>query len=204
MSARRHLAIAFSTLIPLAVTLPVAAQGAASLPACGWCGAPEAPTSLGPAATIAGPDEPGRRLLITGRVLQADGRTPAPDVLLYIYHADARGAYSRRGGETGNGVRHGHLRGWLRTGPRGEFRISTIRPAPYPSSAEPAHVHVTLTPRGGAERWVDSIVFDDDSRLTPALRARMPNAGGSGIVRITQDATGVQHAVRDIVPLVAP
>ncbi len=204
MSARRHLAVAVSTLIPLAATLPAGAQGAVRLPACEWCGALEAPASLGSSASIASPNEPGVRLVVTGRVLHADGRTAAPNVLLYIYHTDAHGAYSRRGGEAGNGLRHGHLRGWLRTGPRGEFRIATIRPAPYPGRAEPAHMHVTVTPPGGAERWIDSIMFDDDPSLTPALRARMPNTGGSGIVRVSRDEAGVQHAVRDIVLPAAP
>jgi protocatechuate 3,4-dioxygenase beta subunit len=203
MSARRCLALAVSLLIPLAVTTSVGAQTAARQPACEWCGAVEAPASLGSFAALADPHESGARLVITGRVLQADGHTPAPNVLLYIYHADARGAYSR-GGQTGNGLRHGHLRGWLRTGLRGKFRISTIRPAPYPGRAEPAHLHITVTPPGGTERWVDSIMFDDDPSLTPALRAQLPNAGGSGIVRVSRDAAGVQHAVRDIVLLVAP
>ncbi len=177
----------------------VLAQPTGVLPTCEWCGAPDAPGALGHSATLAPPGEPGTRLVITGRVLQVDRRTPARNVLLYAYHTNASGRYARRGGETGNGLRHGHLRGWLRTGANGEYRIDTIRPGAYPGRAEPAHVHLTVTPPGGTERWVDSVVFDDDPLLTPALRAAMPGIGGSGIVRISRDAAGVQHAVRDIV-----
>ena len=193
-----------SLVLPSRCIAAVQAQPAASLPACEWCGAPDAPPSLSATTIVAPPGEPGTRLVITGRVLRSDGRRPARNVLLYTYHTNAGGRYARRGDETGNGLRHGHLRGWLRTGPNGEYRIDTIRPGAYPGRAEPAHVHLTVTPAGGEERWVDSVVFDDDPLLTPALRSQMPNIGGSGVVHVSRDAAGVQHAVRDIRLQVAP
>ncbi len=162
------------------------------LPACEWCGAADAPATLTAVARLTPADEPGERLILDGRILQADGRTPAANVLLYAYQTDTTGAYPMRGGETGNGRRHGALRGWLRTGTDGRYRIETIRPAPYPGRHTAAHIHVTLTPPGGSEGWLDDFVFSDDPLLSARERA------GRGVVTLQRDANGVLHATRDL------
>jgi protocatechuate 3,4-dioxygenase beta subunit len=194
----------------LSVAACAAAPGDAArstaLPACEWCGADEAPAEgLTAEMVIAGPDEPGERLVVTGTVYERDGRTPAAGVLVYAYHTDLTGRYTRRGDETGNGRRHGRLRGWLVTGADGRYRIDTIRPGGYPGSTEPAHVHLTLRPPGGEEAWVDAIEFADDPRLTAAQRARREDRGGSGIVEPVRGEDGVWRATRDVViPTGAP
>ncbi len=97
-----------------------------------------------------------------------------------------------RGGEIGNARRHGVLRGWLRTGADGRYRIETIRPAPYPARDMAAHIHITITPNGVEEGYVDRIVFSDDRLLNARERA------GRGVVTLTRDERGVLHATRDI------
>src|SRR5947209_2933753 len=44
--------------------------------------------------TIPDSDEPGEPLEIEGSIYKSDGVTPAPDVILYVYHTDAHGHYS--------------------------------------------------------------------------------------------------------------
>jgi protocatechuate 3,4-dioxygenase beta subunit len=168
-------------------------------PACEWCGAAEAPDDLDWQTTLAGPDEPGERLVLEGTVREPDGVTPAAGVLLYVYHTNADGRYEPRGEVTGNERRHGALRGWVRTGPDGRYRVRTIKPAPYPGRTEPAHIHITVTPPGGEEDWIDSVVFDDDPLLTADQRDRQRGRGGAGVVTLERDADGVLHAARDIV-----
>ncbi len=90
-----------------------------ALSECEWCGADEAPKNLKGETTIAGPEEEGRRLIISGTAYQADGQMPASDVMLYVYHTNNEGIYPKRGDETGNGRRHGYLRSWLRTNKQG-------------------------------------------------------------------------------------
>ena len=196
-------------LIATACDAPGAQQPSASparsapLPECEWCGAAEAPRDLGSTARLAPAGEPGERLVVTGRVRYADGR-PAPNVLLYAYNTNAAGVYPKRGDETGNARRHGYLRGWLRTDSAGRYRIETIRPGTYPSRSDPAHIHMTVTPPGGDEAYIDDVQFDDDPLLTPTARARQRNRGGSGIVRAVRDASGALSATRDITLEVKP
>ncbi|MBY0436526.1 MAG: intradiol ring-cleavage dioxygenase, partial [Cyclobacteriaceae bacterium] len=44
--------------------------------------------------TSAGWHEPGTRLIVTGKVYQRDGRTPAPGVIVYYWQTDSKGLYS--------------------------------------------------------------------------------------------------------------
>jgi protocatechuate 3,4-dioxygenase, beta subunit len=39
---------------------------------------------------------PGPKLEISGTIYQTDGKTPAKDVILYIYHTDQKGVYPQR------------------------------------------------------------------------------------------------------------
>jgi protocatechuate 3,4-dioxygenase beta subunit len=169
-----------------------------ALPECEWCGAPEAPAVLTPTLIMPTEGEAGERLIVEGTVYRPDGKTPAAGVLMYTYHTNAGGVYAKRGNETGNGRRHGYLRGWLRTGPDGKYRIETIKPGSYPSRSEPAHVHMTLQPPGEPERYIDDVVFEGDPLLTAAHRARLQQRGGSGIVPLVRGADGVFRATRDI------
>ena len=170
------------------------AQGRqASLPPCEWCGADEAPADLDWQATIAGPEEPGEPLVISGTVYEADGETPAEGVLLYVHHTNSEGLYPRRGDEVGNARRHGYLRAWMRTDERGRYRFTTIRPGTYPTRAAPAHIHVTVTPPGEEEYWIDSFVFEGDPLLSEE------DERGSGVVPLVRDDRGTWLGTRDIV-----
>jgi len=193
-------AVALATLIGCAGTGAQTSDRPRSepLPECEWCGAAEAPAGLGSTLVIPTGGEAGERFILEGTVYQPDGRTPASGVLLYTYHTNAGGVYPKRGNETGNARRHGYLRGWLRTGADGRYRIETTRPGSYPTRSEPAHIHMTLQPPGEPERYIDDVVFEGDPLLTPEHRARLRERGGSGIVRPHRGPDGVLRATRDI------
>ena len=120
---------------------------------------------------------------INGTVFKADG-TPAPDVVLYLYHTNEKGVYPKKGDEKGWAKRHGYLRGWVKTDQKGQYKFSCLRPAAYPGRDEPAHIHVTIKEPGVNEYYIDEFVFSDDPLLTPEKRAKLENRGGSGIVQI--------------------
>jgi hypothetical protein len=77
-------------VVAAAMSLGGASSGAQSsrdgrtapLPECEWCGAPEAPTTLGATLSIPAAGESGERLIVEGTVYMPDGRTPAGGVLL--------------------------------------------------------------------------------------------------------------------------
>jgi len=190
-------------LLPAAVLLLGAAPAGPAKPVGGGCDGCELmfegmPKTLGWRTSIAGAGEAGQPLEMRGVVYRSDGRTPAPDVILYVYHTDATGHYSPAPGQT-QGRRHGHLRGWMKTDREGRYEFWTIRPAPYPGHDVPAHIHPVVKEPGKNEYYLDEYVFDDDPLLTREKRARLENRGGSGIVAVSRDKKGVWIGRRDIV-----
>ena len=128
-----------------------------------------------------------QKLLIAGTIFKQDGRTPAPNVILYYYHTDINGYYAKREGLDQRVARHGYIRGWVKSDEKGRYAIYTVRPAPYPNGDMPAHIHPSIKePDIDKEYYIDEFVFDDDTLLTPAKRNALENRGGSGILKVSQ------------------
>ncbi len=143
------------------------------------------PAHINATDTSAGWLEKGQKLLVTGTVYQRDGKTPAPNVIIYYWQTDATGYYSPREGMDPQARRHGHLRGWVKTDQAGKYALYTIRPAPYPNEDIPAHIHTSIKePAIDDEYYIDEFVFDDDRLLTGAKRKALENRGGSGVLRV--------------------
>jgi protocatechuate 3,4-dioxygenase beta subunit len=157
------------------------------------------PRQLSWQTSIAAASEPGDRLQMSGTIFQRDGKTPAPNIILYVYQTDAKGYYSPAPNATGNAYRHGHLRGWMKTNEKGEYRFTSIKPAPYPNGKIPAHIHPIVKEPEKNEYYLDEYRFDDDPLLTPAERSRSENRGGSGIIKLTRNNEGVWVGKRDII-----
>ncbi len=147
---------------------------------------------------IAPNGEPGELMRIEGVVYQADGFTPAPDVVIYAHHTDVTGLYSRGTPETESSRRHGLLRGWVKTGADGHYGYLTIKPAPYPDMTMPAHVHLMVAEPGRRPYYIDDIVFDGEYGVDDSYRSRMEYRGGNGIVRLLRE-DALLVARRDIV-----
>lgn len=137
-------------------------------------------------------DHPGQKLLLTGTIYQPDGKTPAPDVVLYYYQTNTEGRYLHNPDEPRSmppnelGQTHGHIRGWIKTGPDGRYAIRTVRPGAYPTHDEPAHIHATIREPGIPEYYIDDFVFDDDPLLTSRARLRLEYRCGSGVLRLVR------------------
>jgi protocatechuate 3,4-dioxygenase beta subunit len=144
-------------------------------------------------------NEPGPKLKVSGTVYKQDGKTPAPNVVLYVYHTNQEGIYPKRGDETGWGWRHGYIRGWVKTNSKGQYAFYTLKPATYPSRTDPAHIHITVKEPDKNEYYIDDFLFDDDPLLTAEARARQQERGGNGIVRLQPGCGGVLTATRNIV-----
>jgi protocatechuate 3,4-dioxygenase, beta subunit len=143
------------------------------------------PTNINATDTSAGWAEKGQKLLVTGKVYKIDGKTPAPDVIIYYWQTDNNGYYSPRKDMDENAKRHGHIRGWVKTDKNGKYALYTIKPAPYPNDNIPAHIHTSIKETNiENEYYIDEFIFDDDKLLTSEKRKALENRGGSGILRV--------------------
>ena len=144
-------------------------------------------------------NDAGPKIEISGIVYQKDGKTPAKDVVIYIYHTDQKGVYPKRGDEKGWGKRHGYLRGWLKTDKKGIYKFYTQKPAAYPGRSDPAHIHITIKEPGLNEYWIDDYQFDDDPLLTTDKRKKLQNRGGIGIINLVSQENGISQSSRNII-----
>ena len=158
------------------------------------------PKELGWQARIAPLEEPGEALRIEGTVRDKDGR-PTPDIIVYAYQTNARGLYPTDPESADmEAHRHGRLRGWAKTDNQGRYRFDTIRPAGYPDTNIPAHVHMHVLEPGRCTYYVDDLLFEDDPRLTPGLRAELSlGRGGPGLAAPQAIPPGAWSVTRDIV-----
>ena len=156
------------------------------------------PQNLSWQTTIAGPDEPGEQLIMSGTIFKKDGKTPAPHVILYLYHTDNKGLYSPAPRQT-QAKRHGHLRGWVKSDAQGRYEFKTIRPASYPNSNNPQHIHPIIKEPGVSLYWIDEYLFSDDPLLSESEKSNQEKRGGSGIISLKKNEKGVWVGKRDII-----
>jgi len=143
--------------------------------------------------------ESGAKLEISGTIFQVDGKTPARNVILYIYHTDQKGIYPQKGNETGWAKRHGYLRGWIKTNDDGKYKFYTLRPASYPNSRAPQHIHPVIKEPNRNEYYIDEYLFTDDPFLDEKEKANQQKRGGSGIITLTKKQDGTWVGKRDII-----
>ena len=157
-------------------------------------GAIDAPDDVSWRTVLSKKSDKDEVMIISGTVFQPDGKTPAPNVLIYFYHTDSEGYYGRQGE-----VRDGHFRGWLLTDTQGRYEFQSIKPAPYPNRTEAAHVHMTLTGKNFKEDSINSILFEGDSFIKDQERNSVGKWGEPNpILKLEKGADGVLRGKRDI------
>ncbi len=156
------------------------------------------PDNVNSIDTSAGWNQDGQRIRISGTIYAADGKAPAPDIILYYYHTDVTGHYVQRKDLPHGATLHGYLRGWVKSDAAGRYTIYTVRPAPYPGGSDPAHIHLTIKEPAINEYYIDDILFDDDPILTPDKRRTLELRGGNGVVTLRPDGP-MMAGTRDIV-----
>lgn len=163
-------------------------------PSCNWCGAKDVPANVSWATTLSNETDKGEPMEIAGTVFMPDGKTPAPNTLIYLYHTDFEGYYGRNGEP-----RHGRYRGWLLTDAKGKYAFKTIKPAPYPENRFAAHIHMTLTGKNFKEDWIDSILFEGDTLISQQERNMAGRKGGfQPILKLEKGNDGFLRGVRNI------
>ena len=148
--------------------------------------------------TLPGFENNEPKIKITGTVFQKDGKTPAENILLYIYQTDRNGLYQPSNKPIGWEKTHGQYREWLKTGKDGKFTFYTFRPAPYPEVQEPEHIHIYVKEPNTIPYYIDSYFFESDPKLTTEKKQSQKNRGGSGIVKL-EKKDGILTANRNLI-----
>ncbi len=115
--------------------------------------------------------EPGTKILIKGTLVNTDN-SPVAGTVIYLYQTDARGWYAADNPHVGgNSGDRGHARifGYVKTDAKGNFEIQTVKPAGYPESEFPGHIHFEL--KHNNRTVISELLFDDDPRLIGEIRA---------------------------------
>jgi protocatechuate 3,4-dioxygenase, beta subunit len=109
----------------------------------------------------------GQRIIVTGRVLDEDGR-PAPRTLVEVWQANAAGRYIHRQDQWPGPLDPNFLGiGRCLTDAAGVYRFLTVRPGAYPwknhpNAWRPAHIHFSLFGPTATARLVTQMYFPDD------------------------------------------
>jgi len=159
-----------------------------------WNGAKDVPKNVSWRTVLAKDSDQGEQMIISGTIFEADGQTPAPNVLVYLYHTDIYGLYGKSGEH-----RHGRYRGWMLTDSQGRYEFQTIKPAPYPENRFAAHIHTTITTKNLKEDWIDNYLFEGDTLISAGERKAAGRKGGfNPIVKLEKAKEGIWLAKRDI------
>lgn len=113
------------------------------------------------------------KLKISGTIFESDGKTPAKDVVLFIYQPDEDGNYQVKKDE--NRKRYVHHRAWIKTDANGNYTFYTFMPGKFLRTKELKQIHRVIKAPGKAEYDMASFFFNDDPllpELTLACRAK--------------------------------
>jgi len=138
------------------------------------------------------------KLKISGTVFRSDGKTPAENVILYIYHTNRDSIYLPSKNPTGWEKRHGQHRGWLKTDSNGNYTFYTFRPTPYPQAQESEHIHMYVKEPNKIPYYIDNYIFFDGPTLKQDDIDSQRKRGGSGVTNL-RDQNGILNGKRDII-----
>jgi protocatechuate 3,4-dioxygenase, beta subunit len=154
--------------------------------------------------TAQGAGEPlGERIVVTGRVLDEDGR-PVPGALLEIWQANAAGRYIHEGDQHPAPLDPNFTgAGRTLTDADGRYRFVTVKPGAYPwrnhpNAWRPAHIHFSLFGRAFTQRLVTQMYFPGDPLFAhdPIFQSvREPAARERLVARLDLDETTPEWAL---------
>jgi len=152
-----------------------------------------------PEHTSIGWTEGNTKLILTGKVFQIDGKTPAQNVVIYYWHTDDKGLYSSNKQTPELAKVHGKLRGWVKSDENGNYSIKTSRPAAYPSQDIAQHIHLSIKEPEIKNEYYADLYFDDDPLyLKHSKKYGKLDRAGTEILRIVLD-NKIQIAEHNIV-----
>lgn len=142
-------------------------------------------------------NERGDRMVIRGVV--TDGQKPIGNASLYIYHTDNDGRYDPQEARPGMGSENPRLHGYLRADSVGRYVYGSIRPASYPGTDAPPHVHFVVTAEGFKDVAFE-VMFEGDPKIPADIADRYPKPNYKLAIRpAVKDSNRVWQSNFDIV-----
>jgi protocatechuate 3,4-dioxygenase, beta subunit len=145
----------------------------------------------------------GERIIVTGRVLESDGR-PVRNALIEIWQTNAAGRYAHHG-DRHTAPLDVNFTGAGRcvTDGEGSYRFVTVKPGAYPwrnhpNAWRPAHIHFSVFGRAFVDRLVTQMYFPGDPlfEFDPIFQSvRDPQARGRMIARFDLERTEPEWAL---------
>ena len=111
--------------------------------------------------------EPGQRVHLEGRIVDAQSGAPLSNALVKLTHADAGGEYRR--GDDGEGLDNPRLWCFVRADADGRFRVETVLPGRLRGSSRPRCAQFKVWAEGYPEAGGECF-FDADPPLDRATR----------------------------------
>lgn len=132
---------------------------------------------------LAGPGALGERIVIVGRVLDADGQGVS-DAVLELWQADAQGKYAHPEGQQEKSAQPAFQGfGRVPTAEDGSFRFTTIKPGAVPGpdgKLQAPHIAVSVFMRGLLRRLVTRIYFPGEPANASDFALNLVETGRRG------------------------
>jgi len=144
--------------------------------------------------SLAPSDEPGTKLVISGRVQNQDCSLFLENTVIDIWHANDAGEYDNEGF---------HLRGRVSTNSEGFYLFETVKPGKYlnGNSFRPSHIHIKITPPE-SDTLTTQLYFSGDEDIPEDAAASITSGtfnASNRIITLFDDGNGGLEGVFDIV-----
>ncbi len=121
-----------------------------------------------------------KKLRISGTVFKSDGKTPAKDVVVFIYQTDENGEYElKKDDRNENYIYH---RAWVKTNEDGRYNFFTFVPGTDFGSNQMKHIHTFIKENNLPVYEADGFLFEDDPYLSKYCRKKLRKAGATNIL----------------------
>lgn len=132
----------------------------------------------------------GNVIEVSGRILDRHGN-PVAGAILEVWQANAAGRYAHAN-DIAKASLDPDFQGYaqIRTGPGGDWRIRTIKPAAYDSPIGRRTPHIHFDVRGKSQRLVTQMYFSDDaaSNVTDTLYKGLGDWADTAVAKLDTPA----------------
>jgi protocatechuate 3,4-dioxygenase beta subunit len=142
---------------------------------------------------LADENEPGTRMIISGRILNLDCNQFIPNTIVDVWHANDAGQYDNQGFT---------LRGFTTTNDQGFYLFETVMPGKYlnGNSFRPSHIHYKITPPGFST-LTTQLYFEGDTSISNDAAASIESGtydASNRIISLTENSEGALEGTFDI------